>query len=277
MISKESEMSKTVLVTGASSGIGKATAIYLAQNGYKVYGAARRAEKLRELEKYGIKPIPMDVTKDESMVASINQILEESAGIDVLINSAGLGSYGALEDVSMDEAKNQMEINLFAVARLIQLVLPSMRKNQYGKIVNISSIGGKVGLPMGSWYHVSKFAIEGLSDSLRNEVRQFGIDVLVIEPGGTKSEMVEIGARELKRVSGQTAYAGLANSLDKMYTAIEKSASEPLVIAKLIKKGIEAKNPKTRYIGGKMAKPMLFMRRILSDKLFDKMLMRSMK
>jgi short-subunit dehydrogenase len=277
MISKESEMSKTVLVTGASSGIGKATAIYLAQNGYKVYGAARRAEKLRELEKYGIKPIPMDVTKDESMVASINQILEESAGIDVLINSAGLGSYGALEDVSMDEAKNQMEINLFAVARLIQLVLPSMRKNQYGKIVNISSIGGKVGLPMGSWYHASKFAIEGLSDSLRNEVRQFGIDVLVIEPGGTKSEMVEIGARELKRVSGQTAYAGLANSLDKMYTAIEKSASEPLVIAKLIKKGIEAKNPKTRYIGGKMAKPMLFMRRILSDKLFDKMLMRSMK
>lgn len=270
-------MSKTVLITGASSGIGKATAIYLAQNGYKVYGAARRAEKLQELKKYGIKPITLDVTKDESIVACVNSILEESGSVDVLINSAGLGSYGALEDVPMDEAKNQMEINLFGATRLIQLILPSMRKKQYGKIVNISSIGGKVGLPMGSWYHASKFAIEGISDSLRNEVRQFGIDVIVIEPGGTKSEMVEIGAKDLMRVSGQTAYAGLAKSLDKMYTAIEKSASEPIVIAKLIRKGIEAKNPKTRYIGGKMAKPMLFMRKMLSDKLFDRMLMRSMK
>lgn len=270
-------MSKTVLITGASSGIGKATAIYLAQNGYQVYGAARRAEKLKELETYGIKPITLDVTKDESIVACVNRILEESGSVDVLINSAGLGSYGALEDVPMDEAKNQLEINLFAAARLIQLVLPGMRKNRFGKIVNISSIGGKVGLPMGTWYHASKFAIEGLSDSLRNEVRQFGIDVIVIEPGGTKSEMVEIGGKDLMRVSGQTAYAGLAKSLDKMYTAIEKSASEPIVIAKLIRKGIEAKNPKTRYIGGEMAKPMLFLRRILSDKLFDRMLMRSMK
>ncbi|WP_341904879.1 oxidoreductase [Fluviicola taffensis] len=270
-------MSKTVLITGASSGIGKATAIYLAQNGYQVYGAARRAEKLKELETYGIKPITMDVTKDESIVACVNRILEESGRVDVLINSAGLGSYGALEDVPMDEAKNQLEINLFAAARLIQLVLPGMRKNRYGKIVNISSIGGKVGLPMGTWYHASKFAIEGLSDSLRNEVRQFGIDVIVIEPGGTKSEMVEIGGKDLMRVSGQTAYANLAKSLDKMYAAVEKSASEAIVISKLIKKGIEAKNPKTRYIGGKMAKPMLFLRRMLSDKLFDRMLMRGMK
>jgi short-subunit dehydrogenase len=270
-------MSKIVLITGASSGIGKATAIYLAQNGYKVYGAARRAEKLQELEQYGIKPITLDITKDESIVTCVNHILEESGSIDILINSAGLGSYGALEDVPMEEARNQMEINLFGATRLMQLVLPGMRKNRYGKIVNISSIGGKVGLPMGSWYHASKFAIEGLSDSLRNEVRQFGIDVIVIEPGGTKSEMVEIGGKDLMRVSGKTAYANLAKSLDKMYTAIEKSASEPIVIAKLIKEGIEAKNPKTRYIGGKMAKPMLFMRRMLSDRLFDKMLMSRMK
>lgn len=270
-------MSKTILITGASSGIGKATAIHLAQNGYKVYGAARRAEKLKELEKYGIKPITLDVTKDESMVACVNYILKESGSVDVLINNAGLGSYGALEDVSMDEAKNQMEINLFASARLIQLVLPGMRKNQFGKIVNISSIGGKVGLPMGTWYHASKFAIEGLSDCLRNEVRQFGIDVIVIEPGGTKSEMVEIGGKDLIRVSGNTAYANLAKSLDKMYAAIKKSATEPIVIAKLIKEGIEAKKPKTRYIGGKMAKPMLFMRRMLSDKLFDRILMSRMK
>lgn len=270
-------MVKTVLVTGASSGIGKATAIYLAQNGYHVYAAARRMEKMQELKEYGIKPVTLDVSKDESMVACVEKILNEARSIDVLINSAGLGSYGALEDVPITEAKNQLEINLFGVARLIQLVLPQMRKNGYGKIVNISSVGGKVGLPMGVWYHASKFAIEGLSDSLRNEVRQFGIDVIVIEPGGTKSEMVEIGAGDLMRVSGNTVYKGLANSIQKMYTEMAKNAVEPTVIAKLIKKSIEARRPKTRYIGGAMAKPMLFFRKILSDKMFDRMVMSQMK
>lgn len=270
-------MAKTVLVTGASSGIGKATAIFLAQHGYNVYGAARRMEKMEALKEYGIKLISLDVTSDESIVNVVDKIYKEAGRIDVLINSAGLGSYGALEDVPMAEAKNQLEINLFGVARLIQLVLPQMRKNRFGKIVNISSIGGKVGLPMGSWYHASKFAIEGLSDSLRNEVRQFGIDVIVVEPGGTKSEMIEIGGNDLMRVSGNTAYKGLANSLQKMYGEMEKNAVEPVVIAKLIKKGIEAKLPKERYIGGTMAKPMLFMRKILSDRLFDKMVMSQMK
>src|SRR4051812_45146526 len=164
-------MEKTILVTGASSGIGKATAIYLAQCGYQVYGAARRVEKMQSLKAYGVKPIMLDVSKEEGITACVEKIFNETGSIDVLINSAGLGSYGALEDVPLADAKNQLEINLFGVARLIQLVLPQMRKNRYGKIINISSIGGKVGLPMGSWYHASKFAIEGLSDSLRNEVR----------------------------------------------------------------------------------------------------------
>lgn len=270
-------MGKTVLVTGASAGIGKATVICLAQNGYKVYGIARRIEKMKELKEFGIITIEMDVTKDESLVKGVNQILSEVGSIDILVNCAGLGSYGALEDVPMQEAKNLMEINLFGATRLIQLVLPQMRKNKYGKIVNISSVGGKVGLPMGSWYHASKFAIEGLSDCLRNEVRQFGIDVIVIEPGGTKSEMTEIGASDMMRVSGQTVYKKFANSINKMYSEMAKNAVEPIVIAKLIKTGIEAKNPKTRYIGGAMAKPMLFMRKLLSDKLFDKILMSQMK
>lgn len=270
-------MKKTVLVTGASAGIGKATAIYLAQNGYKVYGAARRTDKLAELKEHGVIPITLDVISDSSIVACTDRILEESGSIDILVNSAGLGSYGALEDVPMNEARNQLEINLFAAARLIQLALPEMRKNKFGKIVNISSIGGKIGLPMGSWYHASKFAIEGLSDSLRNEVRQFGIDVIVIEPGGIKSEMKDLGAVDLMRVSGNTVYKELASGLAKVYGEMEKSDSDPLVIAKLIRTGIEARNPKTRYIGGKMARPMLFMRKILSDKMFDKMLMRSMK
>lgn len=266
-------MKKTVLVTGASAGIGKATAIHLAQNGYTVYGAARRVEKINELKSSGIIPVRLDVTDDASITGCINLIQQEAGRIDILVNCAGLGSYGALEDVPMAEAKNQLEINLFAVARLTQLVLPGMRKNNFGKIVNISSIGGKLGLPMGSWYHASKFAIEGLSDCLRNEVRQFGIDVIVIEPGGTKSEMMDIGGKDLMRVSGNTAYAGLAEKLSSMYSKMEQNSVEPIVIAKLILKGIEAKHPKTRYIGGKMAKPMLFMRKMLPDKLFDRMIM----
>ena len=270
-------MAKTVLVTGASSGIGKATAIYLAQNGYTVYGAARRIEKLQILKDYDIKPIELDVTKEESIVACVDKIMGETGSLDILINSAGLGSYGALEDVPLDEAKNLMEINLFGATRLIQLVLPEMRKRKYGKIVNISSVGGKVGLPMGCWYHASKFAVEGLSDSLRNEVRQFGIDVIVIEPGGTKSEMTAIGSEDLMRVSGHTVYEKLATAMTKMYATMEKDAADPLVIAKLIRKSVEAKRPATRYVGGAMAKPMLFLRKVLSDNIFDKMLMSQMK
>ncbi|WP_343636340.1 oxidoreductase [Fluviicola sp.] len=270
-------MKKTVLITGASAGIGKATAIHLAQNGYKVYGAARRLEKMDELKGFGIIPLSLDVTDDASITTCVNRIQDEAGTIDVLVNCAGLGSYGALEDVPMAEARNQLEINLFAAARLIQLVLPGMRKKKSGKIVNISSIGGKVGMPMGSWYHASKFAIEGLSDCLRNEVKPFGIDVIVIEPGGTRSEMKGLGALDLMRVSGNTVYGKLASGMAKIYGEMEKNDSDPLVIAKLIRTGIEAKNPKTRYIGGKMAKPMLFMRKMLSDKLFDRMLMRQMK
>lgn len=268
-------MAKTVLVTGASSGIGKATAVYLAQNGYNVYGAARRLDKINELKEFGVKPVSLDIASDESIIACIETILKEAGSIDILINNAGAGFYGALEDVPMDDARHLMEVNVFGVARLSQLVLPGMRKKKYGKIVNISSVGGKVGLPMGVWYHASKFAIEGLSDALRNEVKQFGIDVVVIEPGGTKSEMTGLGTEYVMRVSGNTAYKNLAKSIVNLYASMK--GSEPIVIAKLIRKAIEAKTPKTRYIGGAMAKPMLLMRKLFSDKIFDKLLMSQMK
>ncbi|MEO6286869.1 MAG: oxidoreductase [Dyadobacter sp.] len=270
-------MKKTVLITGASAGIGKATAIYLAQNGYNVYGAARRIEKMQDLEGHGIKPISLDVTNEESLIACVEQILKEAGSIDILVNNAGSGYYGALEDMPISDAKYQMEVNVFGVARLIQLVLPSMRKNRFGKIVNISSVGGKVTLPLGGWYHASKFAIEGLSDALRKEVKSFGIDVIVIEPGGTKSEMVGLGTEYMMQVSGNTPYHSLAKGISKMYAKIEKDAAEPNVIAKLIKEGIEAENPKTRYVGASGAKMMLFFRKVLSDKLFDKMVMSQMK
>lgn len=270
-------MAKTVLVTGASAGIGKATAIYLAQNGYNVYGAARRTEKMQDLKNYSIKPIALDVTKDESITACVEQIFKEAGSIDVLVNNAGFGSYGAIEDVTMQDAKYQMEVNVFGAMRLTQLVLPKMRQNKYGKVVNISSVGGKIAGPFGGWYHASKFAIEALSDAMRLEVKQFGIDVIVIEPGGTKSEWGDIAVESLMRVSGKTAYGGLVTALHKSFKQMADNVPEPIVIARLIKKGIEANKPKTRYVGGYMAKPMLFLRNILSDKMLERIIMSQIK
>ena len=266
-------MAKTVLVTGASAGIGKATAILLAQNGYNVYGAARRTEKMQDLKQYGIQPIALDVTQDESILTCVEQIFNETGSIDILVNNAGFGSYGAIEDVALSDAKYQLDVNVFGAMRLAQLVLPKMRENQYGKIVNVSSVGGKIASPLGGWYHASKFALEALSDAMRLEVQPFGVNVVVIQPGGTKSEWGNIAVDSLLRVSGQTAYARQVTAFKKSFEKAASNVPEPIVIAKLIKTSIEAQNPKTRYSGGYMAKPMLFLRKILSDKLFDRILM----
>ncbi|MES2829803.1 MAG: oxidoreductase [Bacteroidota bacterium] len=268
---------KTVLVTGASAGIGKATAIFLATNGYNVYGAARRIDKMEELKTYGIKPIELDVTKDESIVLCVNQILKEAGSIDVLVNNAGFGSYGAIEDVAMDDARHQLEVNVFGAMRVTQLVLPNMRANRSGKIVNISSVGGKTSFPLGAWYHASKFALEALSDALRREVKQFGVDVIVIEPGGIKSEWGNIAFESLARVSGHTAYKKMALAVEKFFRASSENIPEPIVIAKLIKKGIEAENPKARYSGGYMAGPSLFIARFIPDKWQDKIIASQLK
>src|SRR5690554_2724460 len=271
-------MKKTILITGASAGIGKATAIYLAQNGYNVYGAARRTEKMNELKNFGIKPIALDVTKDDSVTTCINQILNEAGSIDILVNNAGFGSYGAIEDVSMEEARYQLEVNVFGAMRLTQLVLPKMRENKYGKIVNISSVGGKSAFPFGGWYHASKFALEALSDSMRNEVRKFGIDVIVVEPRTTKSEWGDIAFDSLLKVSGNTVYKDMAAKTHQAFTRASNNIPEPIVIAKLIRKGIEAKNPRTRYVGAETAsKAVLILGKILPDKLMDKVIMSQLK
>ena len=149
-------MKKVALVTGASSGIGKETAKLLIQNGFTVYGASRRVEKMAELKDAGAKLLSMDVTDDDSMVAGVNEILKNEQRIDILVNNAGYGSFGALEDVPISEAKYQFEVNIFGLARLTQLILPTMRKQLSGKIINVSSIGGKIGEPHGSWYHATK-------------------------------------------------------------------------------------------------------------------------
>ncbi|OKS88760.1 oxidoreductase [Mucilaginibacter polytrichastri] len=270
-------MNKVALVTGASAGIGAETARLLASNGYTVYGAARRIDKMNDLIDAGIKTIAMDVSKDESIVNAIHQIIAEQGRIDVLVNNAGFGLYGAIEDVAIEDARYQMEVNVFGLARLIQLVLPHMRQERYGKIVNITSIGGKMATPLGGWYHASKFAVEGLSDSLRLEVKPFGIDVIIIEPGGVKTEWGNIAFAHAKEVSGKTIYQDLTVKAEGIYEKTAEKNVEPIEIAELIKTAIEADKPKARYVKGYLATPTLMAKKWLSDGLFDKIIMSQLK
>lgn len=262
---------KVALVTGASSGIGESTALKLKELGYAVYGAARRVDRMRSLTKSDIRVLAMDVTDDASMQAGIDRIVAETGRIDVLVNNAGYGSYGAVEDVPMAEARAQFEVNVFGAVRLIQLVLPHMRAQRSGTIVNITSMGGKIHTPLGAWYHGTKFALEAISDCLRMEVAPFGIDVVVIEPGGIKTEWAGIAADKLRETSGHGAYAAQARAMAQSMVgeASVKRQSPPQLIADTIAKAAAASRPKTRYAVGFGARPMIFMRGILSDRAFD--------
>jgi short-subunit dehydrogenase len=276
MILKNEANNKVALITGASSGMGKDFSLRLLDEGYIVYGVARRIERMSDIEGAGGHIIKLDITDDSSIVATVDQIIKEQGRIDVLINNAGYGSYGAIEDVPIEEAKRQFEVNIFGLARLTQLVLPHMRKNNFGKIINISSIGGKIYSPLGGWYHATKHALEGLSDCLRFETKQFGIDVIIIEPGGIESEWGGIALNAAMECSGSTAYSETAKGFKKIMETFKKQAS-PKVITDLVMKALRAKKPKTRYSAGTAAKPMLFMRKILSDRMFDKLFYLMMK
>ena len=199
-------MKKIILLTGASSGIGYQTAESLAKEGHIVYGAARRTEKMETLKQFGVKPIYLDVTDERSVKSAIDTIIGNEERIDVLINNAGYGSYGAIEDVELSEAKMQFEVNLFGLARLVQLVLPHMRKQKSGRIINVSSMGGRLTTYFGAWYHATKYALEAFSDALRMEVADFGIDVSLIEPGGIKTEWGIIAADKLENSAKGGAY-----------------------------------------------------------------------
>ncbi|MFJ5458914.1 oxidoreductase [Pectobacterium sp. CHL-2024] len=262
---------KVSLVTGASSGIGQATALRLKALGHTVYAAARRVDRMKNLADACIHTLAMDVTDDASMQAGINDILKKSGRIDVLINNAGYGSYGALEEVSPDEAREQFNVNIFGAVRLIQLVLPHMRAQRSGTIVNISSMGGKMYTPLGGWYHGTKFALEAISDCLRLEVKPFGIDVVIVEPGGIKTEWGSIAANKLRDVSGTGPYAPQAGAMSESMIgeANSKRLSPPEVIADTIARAVSARRPKTRYAVGFSAKPMIFLRGLLSDRTFD--------
>jgi len=270
-------MKQVALITGASSGIGNETAKLLVENGFVVYGAARRLDKMQELKSEGVCLLEMDVTNEESMEKGVQTILNAETRIDLLINNAGYGSFGALEDVPISEAKYQFEVNIFGLARLTQLVLPAMRNQHSGRIINISSIGGSFGEPHGSWYHATKYAVEGLSDSLRMELKQFGIDVVIIKPGLIITEWNGIARENLLRVSGNTDYKTLAHKHAKILAMGDKHGSQPVVVAKTIVKAALASRPKTRYATGGGAKMILFVRRILSDRMFDKLMLSMMK
>ena len=263
-------MAKVALITGASSGIGYATALELKKLGFTVYGAARRVEKMAGLLERGIKTIALDVTDEASMKACVDSILKQEGQIDVLVNNAGYGSYGAIEDVPMEEARRQVEVNLFGLARMSQLVLPHMRDRGYGKIVNISSMGGKIWTPFGGWYHATKFAVEGLSDCLRMEVKSFGIDVIVIEPGGVASEWGNIAEDNLMKASGSSAYGEAARkTAEATKKAYAGNVTKPEAIAKCIGKAVTVRKPKTRYLLGMGAKPMVYMKNLFGDRAFD--------
>lgn len=246
---------KTILITGASSGIGYDAAAMLAQQGHRVYAAARRTGLMESLKAFGVNVLRMDVTDEASMQQGIETIVQTDGRIDVLINNAGYGFFGAIENVPMEEARRQLEVNVFGLARLTQLVLPYMRKQGEGRIVNTSSIAGKMVFYMGGWYNVTKYSVEAFSDALRMEVKPFGIDVVMIEPGAIKTDWGVIAARHLKESSAGTAYeeAGTrwANSMDWFYNT--NLLSKPTVVAKAINRAVNSRHPRARYCIGRFS------------------------
>lgn len=264
---------RVAVVTGASSGIGATTAQHLADAGFLVYAAARRMDRLEQLRRPNLRPLALDITDEASMTGAIDHVLTESGRVDALINNAGYGSYGAVEDVPIDEARRQFEVNLFGLARLTQLVLPQMRQRRAGRIVNVSSMGGKIAMPFGAWYHATKYALEGFSDSLRQELAPFGIQVVVIEPGGIKTEWAGIAIGSGLRASGDGPYAeGVHKLATRVGGPLEQLGSDPAVVAKAITRAVTAKRPRTRYAIGLGAKPATYARRVLPDQVIDAVL-----
>ena len=246
---------KTILITGASSGIGYDAAQLLAQQGHCVYAAARRVERMESLKALGVRVIKMDVTEEESMRQGVEEIVQAEGRIDVLINNAGYGFFGAIETVPLAEARRQLEVNVFGLARLTQLVLPQMRKQGSGRIINTSSIAGKMVIYMGGWYNVTKYAVEAFSDALRMEVKPFGIDVVMIEPGSIKTNWGIIAAQHLKESSSGTAYEEIgtqwARNIDWFYRSNLLSSSS--LIAKAISRAVNSRHPKARYCRGRFS------------------------
>ena len=270
---------RTALVTGASSGMGKVIAKQLIKDGMTVVVAARRIEQMNDLKALGAHPIALDISRDESIMAAVSEIEARFGGVDVLVNNAGFGLFGALEDVPMEQARYQFEVNVFGLARLTQLLVPYMRKQKAGKIINMSSMGGKIYTPLGAWYHATKHAVEGLSDCLRLELAPFGVDVVVIEPGIILTEFGNVVEGPMKQHSGAGAYAEMAARVARATARSYQTGggSSPQLVADTISQVVRSSRPKTRYAMGKFAKPMIAIRKWLGDRAFDRLIMSSVR
>lgn len=271
---------KVALVTGASSGIGESAARHLKDAGFTVYAAARRVDRMAGLRDAGVHTLALDVTDDASAQAAVAQILAEQGRIDVLVNNAGYGSYGALEDVPLSEAQAQLDVNVLGLARMAQLVLPQLRAQRSGTIINISSMGGNFTTPLGAWYHASKYAVEAISDALRMELAPFGIQVVVVEPGSIRTEWGAIAAANVRETSARGPYRAqaeaVATALGNSSQPGARMTSSPEVVARAITAAATARRPRARYRIGFGARPLVFAHRILPARVFDRLIQRGM-
>lgn len=275
----------TVLVTGASSGIGKEIAMqFLNENSrkpntYKIYVTARKTDSLTELVRRGCHALQLDVTSEESMQETISQVIEKSGSVDILINNAGFCQNGVVEELSIDEIRRQFETNVFGLIRMCQLVLPSMRHQKRGRIINIGSAGGDFTSPGASAYHASKYALESFSDGLRMELAPFGIDVVLIKPGGVKTAFVEHSGFP-HAIQGNPYQEFRAKFLKMVSTILDNNSYgilTPQEVANVVLTSATVRAPKTRYRVGMLAKILPILRHTLSDKSFDKMLLAQLK
>lgn len=268
---------KTALVTGASSGIGRATALELVAKGYIVYAAARRTEKMAEAQVVGLEPIYLDVSSEEAVNAVVEQIMHATGRIDVLVNNAGFGLLGSVEETSLDEARRQFEVNVFGLMHLTQKVLPIMRRQRSGHIINVSSVVGRLGMPINGWYSASKHALEALSDALRIETKPFGIKVTVIEPGAIKTEFAQVAQEDAKSLQQLEPYRQLTARYKEISASFSESAADPYAVARVIGEAIAAKNPRPRYVITGQAKMLLWAKRVLGDRIFDWLMTRQLR
>ena len=272
-------MGKIVLITGASSGMGREAAILLAGGGHTVYAGARRLDRMDDLSEHGITPLEMDVSKGGDNERAVRRIVEAEGRIDVLINNAGFGLYGAVEDIPLDDARYQFEVNLFGLAHLTQLVLPHMRAEGAGRIVNISSMGGRIFTPFGAWYHATRHALEGWSDCLRIETAPFNIQVVVIQSGGIRTGFGDVVAGELKQHWDGSAYQAGPDRFLAMMSGPEamNRGTEASVLAEVFVEAATTARPRRRYVKGAFARPLIFIRKWFGDAVYESALRRAFR
>lgn len=268
-------VSRAVLITGCSTGIGRVTAERLADNGWKVYATARDVEKIRPLADRGCELLPLDVTDEASTRAAVEEVEGREGAVGVLVNNAGYSQSGAVEEVPMEKVRRQFETNVFGLVRVCQLALPGMRRQGWGRIVNISSMGGRFTFPGGGYYHATKHAVESISDALRFEVAGFGVKVVVIEPGLIRTSFADTATGSMEEPARSSPYAGFTAAVAKATRdnyergPILKLGGGPETVAAAIERAITADRPRTRYAVTPSAHLFIWLHRLLPDRAWD--------